>query len=146
MIDKLLKCFSAAAWEVMRFMLDAAPAEGTHSNELPEEGVSVRVGLVGDSPGQAVFHFPRVTALKVVEIMGGIEVSEIDDFVTSAVGELSNIISGNAATALADNAVAYDIQPPEITIGSTLPVDAPGTVAKILSTTAGNVGLSVSLA
>ena len=147
MMDKLLKSFSMAAWEVMKFMLDAEPLEGAEGVTAPSgEGVNVSIGLVGEVPSRAVFHFPRETALKVVEIMGGIEIEEIDDFVTSAVGELSNIISGNAATAMAQNAVACDIQPPEISVGALPPSDVPRTTATTLRTTAGSVGLIVTLA
>lgn len=146
MIEKLLDCFSMAAWEVMRFMLDANPLEGAKPAESPpENGVVVSIGIVGDVPGEAVFHFPRSTALKIVEIMGGIEVEEIDDFVTSAVGELSNIISGNAATAMTEKAVELDIQPPQISVGSTPSVNTSQTLTTTLNTTAGSVDLVVNL-
>jgi chemotaxis protein CheX len=72
------------------------------------------------------------------------EFGEIDDFVTSAVGELSNIISGNAATALAGRGIVCDIRPPRISVGGAAP-DAPGAVFAAVGTTAGEVDLMVIL-
>jgi len=49
-----------------------------------------------------------------VTIMSGMEVDSVDDFVTSAVAEVANIISGNVITLLTGNQLACDILPPEL--------------------------------
>ena len=47
-----------------------------------------------------------------VKIMSGMEFEEVDAFVTSAISEIANIISGNVATALSDSDIKCDILPP----------------------------------
>ena len=44
--------------------------------------------------------------------MSGMEFDCVDDFVTSAVSEIANIISGNVLTMLAENEIKCDILPP----------------------------------
>lgn len=47
-----------------------------------------------------------------VSIMSGMQFDEVDDFVTSAISEIANIISGNVMTALSDNDIKCDMLPP----------------------------------
>ncbi|MNI97656.1 CheC-like family protein [compost metagenome] len=44
------------------------------------------------------------------------EMSELDDFVASAISEVVNIISGNAMTGLFESQVQCDILPPTIEV------------------------------
>jgi len=55
--------------------------------------------------------------LKMIEIMSGMKVDKIDSFASSALGEVANIIGGNALTLLADNNYICDIVPPQIFVG-----------------------------
>lgn len=45
------------------------------------------------------------------------EMKEIDGFVSSALGEVANIISGNVVTELSKNEYKCDIVPPQIFVG-----------------------------
>ena len=143
----VLDDFAGAAREVLRFMLgvdieDVAATQGV--GQTSGEGVSVTIGLTGDISGETRFHFPRITALNMVSIMSGMDVGCLDDFVMSAMGEMANIISGNAATAMAARQVACDILPPEMSVASA--PDTGGTAASAaLVTAAGNVYLVVRL-
>ena len=49
-----------------------------------------------------------------VSIMSGMEVEAVDEFVTSAISEIANIISGNVMTLLEGENVRCDILPPEL--------------------------------
>jgi chemotaxis protein CheX len=141
----IMTSFACAAQEVMKFMLDADEVDGVgKESEAIEDGVNVTIGLTGDVAGETSFYFPRSTALSIVRIMSGMEFDDIDDFVTSAVGELSNIISGNAATALAGQRIACDILPPRITVGGAPAAETPRTISTTLNTTAGRVDLVVN--
>ena len=46
--------------------------------------------------------------------MSGMEIEEVDDFVVSAMSEISNIISGNVMTMLAQDDLKCDILPPQL--------------------------------
>jgi len=55
--------------------------------------------------------------LEMVKIMCGMEMQVIDSFVSSALGEIANIIGGNALTILNSNNYICDIVPPQIFVG-----------------------------
>ena len=63
-----------------------------------------------------LFRFPQSTTLKIVKLMCGMEIDQLDAFVTSAMAEMSNIISGNAVTNLSQENYHCDIKPPQIMI------------------------------
>jgi chemotaxis protein CheX len=141
----VLDGFAEAARDVLRFMLgveieDAAP----ETAQLSGESVSVTIGLTGDISGETRFYFPRGTALSMVGIMSGMDVDCLDDFVMSAMGEMANIISGNAVTAMAARQVSCDILPPEVSVaGEPDSGETAGCMA--LATTAGIVYLAARL-
>ncbi len=57
-------------------------------------------------------------ALAMVHIMSGMEVQKLDAFVTSALAEVANIISGNAATYFSqDNLTCNIAPPPQVLVG-----------------------------
>lgn len=77
-----------------------------------EERLYVNVGLKGGYTGQATFTYPKETAFSIIENMTSMEVSEVDDLVISALCEMANIVSGNAASELAASGIECDITPP----------------------------------
>ncbi len=62
--------------------------------------VSGIIGLAGEVKGSVVVSFPKLAALKIVTRMTGVETKVFDDDVTDAVGELVNIVAGNAKKGL----------------------------------------------
>ncbi|MBM7856024.1 chemotaxis protein CheX [Desulfohalotomaculum tongense] len=58
------------------------------------------VGFNGDIKGQVVFVFTREFALELSSAMCGMEMQEIDELALSALGEISNMISGRAVIKL----------------------------------------------
>lgn len=111
--------FYQALHEVFKLMLDLDVSKGNTQAgpDLAGKEVSVIIKLVGDITGSILFSFPQSTTLEIVKIMSGMEIKDLDSFVTSALAEMSNIISGNAATYLAKANYQCDILPPQITIG-----------------------------
>lgn len=79
--------------------------------------IDVAVPIIGDLSGSVIFQFPEDMTFKMIEIMSGMETHTVDGFVTSALGEMSNIITGNATTQLEAANVYCDILPPEVKIG-----------------------------
>lgn len=120
--------FCQAVRDVFKLMLDidVNPAEANQGTglELGQE-VTVQVGLTGDVTGSIVFHFPEQMTMEMVKLLCGMEVDKVDAFVTSALAEMSNIISGNATTLLAQANCVCDILPPQISLGeSCIPMAA----------------------
>jgi chemotaxis protein CheX len=109
-----------AATDVLRSMLnlEISRKELKTSKELISGSeANVSIGVTGDLSGSILFSFKKEMALNMVETMSGMEVEELDKFVTSALGEIANIISGNAATLLKEKNYDCDIVPPQIIIG-----------------------------
>ena len=113
--------FADAAQQTLKLLLDvdalvAAQAENdTVEGTSEEDGqVGVVIGITGDLNGEVRYSFPPDTSLEIVKMMSGMEFTEIDEFVTSALGEIANIISGNAVTGLSGDHIICDILPPKI--------------------------------
>lgn len=78
--------------------------------------ILVDIGLTGDIAGHAYFSFTRELAFKLIEIMMFSIPEEVDELVCSALAEISNIASGNAATTLAGYGTVCDITPPAVLV------------------------------
>lgn len=111
--------FYQAVQEVFKLMLNLdvmrCPIDSQVANVSGKE-VAVSIELTGDISGSIRFCFPEKTTLEIVKLMCGMEMDKLDAFVTSAMGEMSNIISGNAVTNLAHANYRCDILPPKIEI------------------------------
>ncbi|TWH45777.1 chemotaxis protein CheX [Sporomusa sp. KB1] len=106
-----------AVTDVFKAMLDIEVSRGaTGAVAGGSQGVDIRINVTGDVSGSILFQFPQDTTLNIVQIMSGMELKELDDFVTSAMGEISNIISGNAASYLSKLNYRCDIMPPQIAV------------------------------
>ena len=121
MSNTIYPLFSKATCEVLKLMLDLDASAGTpytllNLNEVNGD-IRIAVGITGDLTGDIYYRFPRETTLKMIHIMSGMEFDQVDEFVTSALGEIANIISGNAMTTLSEQNVSCDILPPRILDG-----------------------------
>ncbi|HKM42925.1 MAG TPA: chemotaxis protein CheX [Limnochordia bacterium] len=113
--------FYQATVDVFRVMLSMEPTRGTLravEELVPVSEANVGIGVTGDLRGSLLYSFPQAMALDMVRIMSGMEMTKLDAFVTSALSEVANIISGNALTYLAQNSLTCDISPPQVFIGS----------------------------
>jgi len=77
-----------------------------------DEEIDIAIGIVGDLQGDVIYRFPSSTSLNMVQLMSGMQFDAVDVFVTSAISEIANIISGNVLNALSDSNVVCDILPP----------------------------------
>lgn len=81
---------------------------------------NVHVGIVGDLNGVVYFSFPLETAAKVASMMTGINSFEdgvLSELAKSALCELCNIISGQAAIELSNQGHTLDLSPPALFTG-----------------------------
>ncbi|MGF7185853.1 chemotaxis protein CheX [Desulfitispora alkaliphila] len=112
--------FFKATNEVFNLMLSVETEKGELSvveDMVSSKEANVVLGVTGDLRGNILFSFPKEMALEMVKIMSGMEMNEIDSFVSSALGEVANIIGGNAITNLSENNYTCDIVPPQIFVG-----------------------------
>lgn len=142
--------FYQATVDVFRVMLSMEPTRGTIKavQELvPVSEANVGIGVTGDLRGSLLYSFPKNMALDMVHIMSGMKMAKLDAFVTSALSEVANIISGNALTYLARNDLICDISPPQVFIGGagTLTMATDKAIVLPLVTDIGTLEVSISL-
>lgn len=112
--------FYGAAQDVFKLMLDLEIERGQLSvveGFTSSKDANIILGVTGDLKGTVFFSFTKDMTLKMVKIMAGMEMDEIDVFVSSALGEVANIIGGNAVTNLSNYDYKCDITPPQIIVG-----------------------------
>lgn len=93
--------------------LDLVGAEAV-SNQFTTDQITAIIGISGRLEGNVLYGFSDGTALAVASQMMGEPVTELDDIGLSALGEIANMITGNAATQLAAAGYTCDISPPVI--------------------------------
>lgn len=116
-----VNAFYKATQEVFKLMLDVVPEKKNLSvleDLASSKDASVLLGVTGDLKGSVLFSMSKDTALEMIRIMSGIQLESLDTFASSALGEVANIIGGNAATILSQNECICDIVPPQIFVGS----------------------------
>ena len=141
----LYKPFLEATRSVFHMMLDLSDvSELPAASFVADNAMNISIGVTGDLQGEVVYRFPAETSLNMVNIMSGMEMDSVDDFVMSAISEIANIISGNVLTLLSADALKCDILPPRI-----CDVDDGGTYAVhtdcCICTSAGSVCLDIRL-
>lgn len=112
--------------------------------------ISAMIGISGSSTGGVVISFPEDVACKIVSRMLGEEISELNQDVSDGIGELVNIIAGNAKRGL----VKYGFQDlsqslPHVVIGKHRTVwrtkDMPCLVKRFFSSELGPFCIEVNL-
>jgi chemotaxis protein CheX len=98
-----------------RLCMKSSPIEGDEVNTV--------IGVTGDVKGQVLYSMTQKTALQIASaMMMGMPVSEFDELCKSAVSELGNMITGNAASELGNNGFNCTITPPSLFMGSNVVV------------------------
>ena len=151
MTNELYESLVNATQEVLELMLDitgVASQRGDAALSADCEMVfGIAIGVTGDLGGEIVYCFPGDTALEMVRIMSGMDFDAVDDFVTSAIGEIANIISGKALALLSGHNVVCDILPPKVLVLDNA-LDSScckGNTDTCIITDIGAVGISINL-
>lgn len=80
--------------------------------------ITVHIGLVGDIEADVIMSMNAVTGMALAsEMLGGMDLTEIDELVVSAVAEFCNIVMGNACTSFTGQKITVDITPPIVLAG-----------------------------
>ncbi|MHB9130784.1 MAG: chemotaxis protein CheX [Armatimonadota bacterium] len=109
--------------------------------------ISIAVGVSGEVKGQVIYGMSQVTATKIASAMMGTPYVAFDEMAASAISELGNIISGNAATLLSESGFVCDITPPTVIRGINVEIatQIPALVVP-LYTPCGKIDINVALA
>lgn len=146
MNNNFYDCFYSATGDVFKLLLDLEVTRGSELDQNIEDGVQVQIGVVGDLTGTITYRFPKSTTLEIVRIMSGMDFDDLDAFVTSALSEVANIISGNAMTILSEQKLTCDILPPQAMMGQEAAAcPQPQVERTLLQTAVGLLELDVAL-
>ncbi|HAI51954.1 MAG TPA: chemotaxis protein CheX [Firmicutes bacterium] len=142
--------FYKATIDVFRIMLnlDVQRGQVRAVDELvPVSEANVVIGVTGDLKGSLLYSFPKEMALEMVTIMAGMPMTKLDAFVSSALAEVANIISGNAVTLLSQNSFTCQISPPQVFVGTdgALSMTTEQAIVVPLITSIGTFEVSISL-
>lgn len=145
-----INSFYLATKNVFKLMLDLDVEMGklkVLEGMSNSKDANVILGVTGDIRGNVAFGFSNGMALEMVKIMSGMELKEIDGFVSSALGEVTNIVGGNSVTELSNFGYICDITPPQIFVGKykSIPMENEKILSLPLKTEIGELEVSISL-
>lgn len=93
------------------------------TSPITSRDVTVIIGVIGKKlRGQVLYSMDTKVAIAVASAMQRKNIAELDEMAKSAVGEMSNILTGNAATHLAEVGYPCLITPPTIIEGKNVRV------------------------
>ena len=85
------------------------------SNQFTTDDVTAVIGVSGRLQGNVLYGFSEETAQSIIKVMLGEDEGQIsNEMGLSAIGEIANMITGNAATKLAELGYRCDISPPVV--------------------------------
>ncbi|MFR1802529.1 MAG: chemotaxis protein CheX [Faecalispora jeddahensis] len=91
--------------------------------ELTYSGVIIIVGIVGAIKGNVVYCIGMEAAKKIAStMMMGMPVDTLDEMSRSALSELTNMLSANAATSFFNAGITMDISTPTLLYGENISV------------------------
>lgn len=91
--------------------------------ELVNTGVIIILGIVGAIRGNVVYVVDMEDAKKIAStMMMGMPVNEFDEMSQSALSELTNMLTANAATSFAASGIPIDISTPTLLHGENISV------------------------
>ena len=110
--------------------------------------VAVLLGLSKSVRGNIVYSMCESTARNIAsKMMMGMPVDTLDDMAKSAIAELTNMITGHAASLASAENIVFDISPPNVVIGENMSMVIGGTKTILLEvgTEAGQIDLYFGL-
>jgi chemotaxis protein CheX len=103
--------------ETMAFVKCKAGKPYLKKDDVAKGDVTGVIGITGESNGTIAVTFEEVTILKIVSNMFGEEMKELNNEVADAVGELTNMISGQARRELEENGKIFEAAIPSVVSG-----------------------------
>ncbi len=117
---ELLNPFIVAAGEVLNTELGVGATRGQLSLQRDtyiSDDITVLISLVGDVWGVAIISLSFETAKSIVSHMLAEEITEFNELAQSGIGEMGNVITGQAATKLSAAGYKAEISVPTMIVG-----------------------------
>ena len=124
---KLINPFISATknvLETMAFVKSEAGKPYLKKDDVAKGDVTGVIGFTGETNGTVSVTFDERSILKIVSNMFGEEVKELNDEITDAVGELTNMISGQARKELEEIGKVFHGAIPTVITGKNHKIDA----------------------
>jgi chemotaxis protein CheX len=112
--------FLQAATEILESELGTAPERGNvglQRSAYTSGEVTAVVAVTGDVSGMVMLAMTEETARGVVSKMMGQDFPDLDSLAQSGIAEIANVITGRAATLLAEAGFPSDLAPPLLLVG-----------------------------
>jgi chemotaxis protein CheX len=117
---EIAKCFIAAVNNILSTMANINPKVGKpfvkQDNNAPGD-YSAIIGVTGEHQGSISVTFTRAGAISVVQAMLGDSIEDIEQDVIDTVGEIANMVSGQARAAIAEKGVLLQGSTPTLVTG-----------------------------
>ena len=116
----IAKIFVSATINVLSTMANVHPVAGkpfVKNNMVARGDVTAIVGVAGVCKGSIAVTFTKASAIAVVRAMLGDDVQDVIQDTKDTVGEVTNMISGQARAKLAEQGVAMQGSTPSIVFG-----------------------------
>lgn len=117
---EIAKPFVTATTNVLSTMAGITPTPGqpyVKKNNVAKGDVSAVVGITGHKNGSISVTFTKQCAIAVVKAMLGDDIQDIIQDTKDAVGEITNMISGQARAALAEMGMVFQGATPSVIMG-----------------------------
>lgn len=86
---------------------------------VESKGVTILIGLTNQVRGNVAYNMSENTAKKFAStMMMGMPVETMDDMAQSAISELVNMVTANAAISFEKTGLLVDISPPSLVVGT----------------------------
>jgi len=111
----VLETMGARKTEKGKLCVKFSPVEGSEVNSI--------IGVTGEVKGQVLYSMTEATAKNLAsKMLMGMPVVEFDELCKSAISELGNMITGNAASELSNSGFNCSITPPSLVMGSNVSI------------------------
>jgi chemotaxis protein CheX len=89
------------------------------TNSVESLGVTVIIGMTKGIRGNVAYNMTEATAMAIAStMMGGMPLTQFDDLPQSAISELVNMVTANAAIRFEQMDMQVDISPPSMVVGA----------------------------
>jgi len=141
--------FVRAAFAVLEQVLQQRPERGQLSMRnatFTTQQVTIVYGVVGMVEGSILYGMSLVTAAKIASMMIGSPLMSFDNLASSAISDLGNMVTGNAAASLAEAGYTCSITPPSIVRGANIRISTVTAALVVpVNTVAGRVEFNIAL-
>ena len=140
--------FVTASYSVLEMVLGNAPVKGELAMQPAAftcQQCNVVCGVTGQAQGHVIYGMSLATADRIASTMLGEPIKTFDQLAASAIGELGNMISGNALQHLSDAGWVCDITPPTIIRGRDVKINTISVPAVVIPVKMKQGSLSITV-